>query len=100
MKIFHYQENTGELIGEGVADHDPLEAGCWLVPAHATNVAPPENVEGSTRHFVAGGWEYREIPPPPPPPEPVPVLVPVPVPLTVPQNTEMTEATTTAVSIA
>lgn len=97
MKIYHYQENTGELIGEGVADHDPLEAGCWLVPAHATNVAPPENVEGSTRHFVAGGWEYREIPPPPP--EPVPVWVPLPMPA-VQENTAPPETSNATVPIA
>jgi hypothetical protein len=76
MKIFHYDEQTGELIGEGVADADPLDAGNWLIPAHATNVEPPEAVEGSTRHFIAGGWEYREIPPPPQPaPEPQPLAI-------------------------
>lgn len=62
MKIFHYHEITGELLCEGVADADPLDIGNWLIPAHATNVQPPELVEGSSRHFVAGGWEYREIP--------------------------------------
>lgn len=64
MKIFHLDELTGELIGEGIADADPLEEGNWLIPAHATNVQPPDEVEGSKRHFIAGGWEYKEIPPP------------------------------------
>lgn len=70
MKIYHY-DHDGQLIGEGLADADPLEPGNWLIPAQATTVAPPEHVDGSTRHFVAGGWEYREIPPTPEP-EPVP----------------------------
>lgn len=60
MKIYHYHEKTGLLLGEGMADPSPLEPGNWLIPAHATNVEPPEHVEGSTRHFVAGGWEYQE----------------------------------------
>lgn len=76
MKIFHFNELTGELIGEGIADADPLDEGNWLIPAHATNVKPPDVVEGSTRHFIAGGWEYKEIPPPPPEPvqPPAPVI--------------------------
>lgn len=73
MKIHHYHETTGEWLCEGMADPDPLEAGNWLIPAHATTVEPPAEVEGSTRHFIAGGWEYKEIPPPPPEPEPLPV---------------------------
>lgn len=71
MKIYHHDSETGLFIGEGLADADPLEPDNWLIPAQATTVAPPEHVEGSTRHFVAGGWEYREIPQPEPEPEPV-----------------------------
>lgn len=69
MIIWHFKESTGELLAEGMADPDPMQAGGWLIPAHATNVTPPEHVEGSTRHYIAGGWEYREIPPPPPEPK-------------------------------
>jgi hypothetical protein len=67
MKIYHHDQD-GKFIAEGVADADPLEPGRWLIPANATNVAPPDHVEGSTRHFIAGGWEYREIPQPEPEP--------------------------------
>jgi hypothetical protein len=74
MKIHHYDQNTGEYLGEGVADADPLEPGRWLIPANATNVQPPEHVEGSTRHFLAGGWEYRDIPAPVPEPVPEPYV--------------------------
>lgn len=82
MKIFHYDEQTGELIGEGVADPDPLDVGNWLIPAHATDIEPPNEVTGSTRHFIARGWEYREIPPPvidePPVNQPAPTVEPAP----------------------
>lgn len=70
MKIYHNNQETGELIGEGLADVDPMNPGGWLIPAHATTTEPPAHVEGSTRHFIAGGWEYREIPPPEPEPQP------------------------------
>lgn len=62
MRIFHFDEN-GAFIGEGVADADPMQPGAWLIPAQATNVEPPEHIEGKMRRFIAGGWEYHEIPP-------------------------------------
>ncbi len=70
MKIYNYDE-TGEFLGESAADESPLEPGVFLIPANATNVAPPGAVTGTTRLFIAGGWEYRDIPPPPPPAAPV-----------------------------
>jgi hypothetical protein len=74
MKIYHHDQD-GKFISEGAADADPLEPGRWLIPANATTVAPPDHVKGSTRHFIAGGWEYREIPQPEPEPVPLePVL--------------------------
>lgn len=71
--IYHYDEN-GQFVGQGVADADPLEPGRFLIPANATNVAPPDDVQGSTRHFVAGGWEYRDIPVIVPEHEPTPYV--------------------------
>ncbi len=70
MNIHHYDQQTGEYLGQGVADADPLNVGGWLIPAHATTIEPPAHVEGSTRHFIAGGWEYQEIPTPEPEPTP------------------------------
>jgi hypothetical protein len=72
MNIYHYHPNTQQLIAAGVADPSPLEPGKWLVPAHATELEPPAEVEGKTRHFVGGQWVYQDIaqpqtPPPPPP---------------------------------
>lgn len=70
MRIFHIDEN-GTLIGEGRADADPLQPGAWLIPAQATTVEPPQPIEGSVRRFVAGGWEYHDLPEPEPEPSPV-----------------------------
>lgn len=68
MKIYHYNAGSGEYLGEGRADESPLEPGIFLIPAHATTVAPPAEVAGKTRHFEAGAWVQRVIPPPPAPP--------------------------------
>lgn len=61
MKIYHY-EKDGLFIGEGKADADPMQSGEWLIPAYATNIKPPEHIEGKTRNFILGNWEYIEIP--------------------------------------
>lgn len=68
MKIYHYHPETLEYLGEGRADESPLEPGVWLIPAHATDTAPPAKVAGKTRHFEGGAWVLRDIPPPPAPP--------------------------------
>ena len=62
MKIYHYKEDNQEYIGESVADPDPLDVGNWLIPAHATTVESPEEVEGKTRNFINGEWVYVDIP--------------------------------------
>lgn len=68
MKIHHFHPETLEYLGEGQADESPLESGVFLIPAHATETAPPAEVAGKTRHFEAGAWSLRDIPPPPAPP--------------------------------
>lgn len=72
MKIHHYHQETLGYIGESDADESPLEPGVFLIPAHATVVAPPADVAGKTRHFEGGAWVLRDIPPPPKPKEPTP----------------------------
>ena len=65
MKIHHYHPETLEYLGESDADESPLEPGVFLIPAHATEAAPPAEVAGKTRHFEGGVWVLRGIPPPP-----------------------------------
>jgi hypothetical protein len=72
MKIHHYHPETLEYLGEGQADESPLEPGVYLIPAHATPIAPPAAVAGKSRHFESGAWVQREIPPPPAPVEKTP----------------------------
>lgn len=62
MKIHHYDQQTGELLGEGEARPDPMEPGRWLIPAWATTVTPPEAMPGKFRAFNGNGWEHRDLP--------------------------------------
>lgn len=74
MQIYHYDE-SGRYIGFGVADPDPMEQGNWLIPAKATNSAPPEAQEGYVRMFINGNWTQALIPADPeqePSPDPTP----------------------------
>jgi hypothetical protein len=74
MNIYHYIADTGIFYSEGVADESPLEPGVFLIPAHATTVAPPEVTELEVAVFRDGGWSVEVLPPPPEPePEPDPV---------------------------
>jgi hypothetical protein len=42
LVIYHTDSLTGEFIGSGYADPDPLEPGNWLIPARAYREQPPE----------------------------------------------------------
>lgn len=56
MRIYSYAADTGEWIGEADADPSPLEPGQWLIPAYATDLAPPAPAEGLARVFADGAW--------------------------------------------
>ena len=75
MKTYNYIADTGIFYAEGVADESPLEPGVFLIPAHATTIAPPEVTEPEVAVFKDGGWSV-ELLPPPPEPEPVPLPAP------------------------
>lgn len=60
MIIWHCDPRTGELIGQGTADPDPLTPGNWLIPAHATAVAPPTASAGYARVYQGGVWTLVE----------------------------------------
>ena len=77
MKIYHYIADTGIFYSEGVADESPLEPGVFLIPAHATTVAPPVVAEPEIAVFKDGAWSVEVLPPPPEPEvalEPIPLV--------------------------
>lgn len=61
MKIFNYHPTNGELIGESLADESPLETGVFLIPAFATDVAPPAPVAGKSIVFAGGTWQIVDV---------------------------------------
>lgn len=69
-KIYHYHPDTGALMGEGMADADPLEPGRFLIPANATTDAPPAPGAGQFVAWNGAAWELRAVPPPEPEPPP------------------------------
>jgi len=77
MKIYHYHPETGEYLGQGVADESPLEPGVWLIPAHATTQQPPKPGEGQRVVRAGDSWSIEAIPQPEPDPEPHPQPLPV-----------------------
>lgn len=56
MQIWNYHPITGELLGSSVADPNPVEPGEWIVPAHATPMAPPERQDGHAVVFAGSSW--------------------------------------------
>lgn len=73
MKIYHYHPNTGDFVGVGIADLDPLDKKNYLIPAYSTAEAPPEITDGHYVSFVDGAWQLIANPTPvieePPPPK-------------------------------
>ncbi len=62
--IYHYDPTTGDFRGIGEADKDPLDKGNWLIPANATDIQPPEPVQGKRRVFDGSAWSLLDIPTP------------------------------------
>ena len=58
MKIHNYHFATGEYLSTANADGSPLEPGAFLIPANATEIAPPKDKDGFARCFTNGSWEY------------------------------------------
>lgn len=56
LKIYHYDPRTGDLLGEGKADPDPLDKGNWLIPAHATSIEPPAAAKDKVTRFDGSKW--------------------------------------------
>lgn len=60
MKVYNYNDN-GEFVGADDADKSPLEEGVFLIPAKATTIEPPTQVEGKKLIFVSGVWNLVDI---------------------------------------
>jgi len=70
MRIYHYDPTTGEYLGEGNADPNPLDVGKFLLPAHATFESPPLEQPSQRRIWDGLTWQYKNLPEPDPKPEP------------------------------
>ncbi len=77
MQIYHYHPETGELVGVGEADENPLDPENPLMPAYSTSTPAPQAEQGtvalfldssglSPRYWQSGAWvvkaDYREVP--------------------------------------
>ncbi len=60
MEIFHYSKMTGELLGAGQADKDPLKEEGWLIPANSTTSQPPLVTDTEIAVFQNGEWSVVE----------------------------------------
>jgi hypothetical protein len=72
MTIYHFNEDTGELICQGTAEVSPLDPENYLIPRGSTAIAPPENAPGKVTIFSNGKWIQVNEPEPIPSPEPEP----------------------------
>lgn len=77
MEIFNYHPLTGEFLGTGVADDNPLDPANPIVPGYATSIAPPQATERrvavcrdaaghAPQNGPEGAWtlvpDYRAVP--------------------------------------
>lgn len=54
--IYNYHPETGEYVGQAEADESPLDPGTYLIPANATEMKPPAQLEGFVRVFDGEKW--------------------------------------------
>jgi hypothetical protein len=55
MKVFQTDHN-GFLVGETVADPDPMDEGNWLIPGGCVEQEPPALSDGQRAKFADGSW--------------------------------------------
>ena len=58
--VYNYNPDTGEYLGPETAYESPMEPGVYLIPAHATTIAPPEADAGHVAVFAGGAWTLVE----------------------------------------
>lgn len=61
MKIYHYNEISGEFLAEGAASLNPRDPANPMIPAYASVIPPLKQKAGFTSCFnlVKNGWEYQ-----------------------------------------
>lgn len=64
MIVYHYHPDTKVLLGHSDAFPSPLEEDVFLIPAHATDIPPPEPEEGFDRVFNGDEWSLVAVPEP------------------------------------
>jgi hypothetical protein len=72
MQVYQTDHN-GFLVGETVADPDPMDEGNWLIPGGCVEQEPPALSDGQRAKFADGVWLVVN---PEPVPEPEPELPP------------------------
>jgi hypothetical protein len=55
MKVFQ-TDREGFLVGETVADPDPLDEANWLIPRGCVTQEPPTLSDGQRARFIDGSW--------------------------------------------
>lgn len=60
MEIYHYNPETGEFLGRDAVRPDPRVPGRWLIPAHATTLAPPAAPQGLAAVWSGAAWTLAE----------------------------------------
>lgn len=57
MKIYNYHPEYKTYVGSSYADPSPLEPGVFLIPAHATELEPPECSSCEIPVFNENSWD-------------------------------------------
>lgn len=60
MKIYNYAPKNGVFLTQGTAYPDPMNEGGYLIPAHATDIAPPIVEGGHAAVFNGTEWDVVE----------------------------------------
>jgi hypothetical protein len=60
MKIYNYNPENGYFVGESLADESPLEAGVYLIPAHATEISAPKATKGKIAVWNGSDWQLQD----------------------------------------